>query len=678
MKMKLLATGCLLLCTIVNINAQSKAYEFKKIKPEDFSLTGITVDTSYGAVVLADVGKSSFEGNSKGWFTLVYKHQRRVRIINKNGFDIATVAIPLYHSIKSDDEEKLDAVKATTYNLVDGKVVETDLNKGDIFKEVQDRSHTLRKFTLPAVKEGSIIEYSYTIKSDFLFNLQPWSFQGSYPRMWSEYELNLPQFFQYVFLSQGKKDFFIKDSKEKFQNFTVRQTTRGEYGSGSNREDVFNLSSTNTISRWVMKEIPAIRQESFTSTIENYIARIQFQMSGQQFPDMPFKDIMGSWPQLSLELLRDKDFGAEITSANTWLDETMTGFKLDTKDSMQRVRTVYNYVQQQFSSLGMKGIYISQPVKETFKLKKGYESDINMLLTLMLMRAGYKADPVILSTKAHGFPTETYPLIHQYNYLITKVFIGDKAYYLDASDRSLGFGKLPQFCYNGIGVSINLSPGMEPLYADNLKEAKVTNIVLMNDEKNKNAWSGNLSSYLGYYESVDIRDEIAEKGKDAYSNKLKESYTGDYAISDVNLESLDNKDEVVLMKYNMKVDRGDDVNLIYFNPMIKEGIKENYFKSSERNYPVEMPFQMDETLVLKIQVPDGFEIDEIPKSTKVTLNGSEGLFEYIVSKTPTEVSLRTKLAIYKTLFMPDEYEALKNFYDYVVKKHAEQIVFKKK
>ncbi len=678
MQTKFLAFLCLTLCAFVNLQAQSKSYEFKKIKPADFSLEGITVDTSYGAIVLADVGKSSFEGNNKGWFTLVYKHQRRVRIINKNGFDIATVSIPLYHSTKSDDEERLESIKATTYNLVDGKVVETDLNKNDVFKEVQDRSHTLKKFTLPAVKEGSIIEYSYSISSDFLFNLQPWSFQGSYPRLWSEYELNLPQFFQYVFLSQGSKDFFIKDSKEKFQNFSIRETSRGEYGSASNRDNVFNLSSTNTVSRWVKKDVPAIRQENFTSTVNNYIARIQFQMSGQQFPDMPYRDIMGSWPKLALELLKDKDFGAEIATDNQWLNETMASLNLNSKDSMEKVRAIYNYVQQNFSSKGMKGIYISQPVKETFKSKKGYEADMNMLLTLMLLRAGYKADPVILSTKSHGFPTETYPLIHQYNYVISKVWIGDKAYYLDASDRSLGFAKLPQFCYNGIGVSINLSPATEALYPDNLMEAKVTNVVLMNDEKNKNAWAGDLSSYLGYYESVDIRDEISEKGKEAYVNKLKESYTGDYAISDVKLGSLEDKDQVVLMKYNMKIDRGGENNLIYFNPMIKEGMKENYFKSAERNYPVELPFKMEETYIFKIQAPEGYVIDETPKSAKVTLNENEAVFEYIVVNTPTEVSLRTKLAIYKTLFMPNEYESLKNFFDYVVKKHAEQIVFKKK
>lgn len=177
--------------------------KFNHVVPEDFSITKLKVDTSYGAVIIADIGSSSFEGNTKGWFSLIYKHQRRIKIINKKGFDLASVEIPLYISSKSNAEEKLDALKASTYNLENGTVVETKLGKDAIFKDKQDKSHVVKKFTMPAIKEGSIIEYSYTINSDFLFNLQPWIFQGSYPRVWSEYELDLPNFFEYVFLAQG-------------------------------------------------------------------------------------------------------------------------------------------------------------------------------------------------------------------------------------------------------------------------------------------------------------------------------------------------------------------------------------------------------------------------------------------------------------------------------------------
>ena len=60
-----------------------------------------------------------------------------------------------------------------------------------------------KKFTLPGVKEGAIIDYEYTVTSDFLFNLQPWYFQGDIPCLWSEYRAALPQFLKYIMLQQG-------------------------------------------------------------------------------------------------------------------------------------------------------------------------------------------------------------------------------------------------------------------------------------------------------------------------------------------------------------------------------------------------------------------------------------------------------------------------------------------
>ena len=84
--------------------------KFNHVLPEDFSITNLKTDTSYGAVIIADVGSSSFEGNNKGWFSLIYKHQRRIKIINKKGFDLASVEIPLYISTKSNAEEKLESL----------------------------------------------------------------------------------------------------------------------------------------------------------------------------------------------------------------------------------------------------------------------------------------------------------------------------------------------------------------------------------------------------------------------------------------------------------------------------------------------------------------------------------------------------------------------------------------
>ncbi len=663
-----------LVCTTVAAQDKSPV-NFDKVTISDFTVNPSTVDTSHGAIILADIGRSSFESNDKGFFALVFKLQRRVKVLSPKGFDVATIKIPLYKSTKTDAEETLESLKASTYNLVNGKVQETKLNKDDVFREVQDKNHILRKFTMPAVKEGSIIDISYTIKSDFLFNLQPWSFQGVYPRVWSEYVLNLPEFFEYIFLSRGTHPFHIKDSKEKFQSYNIRIPAESmAYG----KDDIIMLNSTNSISRWVMKDVPVLNEEAFTSSMSNHRAYIEFQMSGQRFPNTAFRDIMGSWSKAKEELLKDPNFAQPLYEENGWANETLNALSLTGKSNLEKAKLIYYFVQKNFKSLGTRGYEISQTLKQTLNTRKGYVPDINMLLVALFKKADLQASPAILSTAANGFATPQYPLLSQYNYVLARIISDGQTYFLDASQPGLGFGKLPVYTYNGTVVVMDKIVAFEKLFPENITESKVTYAKLLQHPGDKNKWTANFESKLGYYESLDLREDIIEKGKEDVVKKITDSYVGEFSANKVDFGDFDQHELPLTVKYDITIDRGENNSIIYFNPMLKEGIKENYFKSAERKYPVELPFKIDETFKIDVLIPEGYELDETPQSAKVSLNEGDGGFEYIVTKGESIVSVHTRLQIHKAFFTTEEYEALRGFFDYVVKKHAEQIVFKKK
>jgi hypothetical protein len=106
--------------------------------------------------------------------------------------------------------------------------------------------------------------------------------------------------------------------------------------------------------------------------------------------------------------------------------------------------------------------------------------------------------------------------------------------------------------------------------------------------------------------------------------------------------------------------------------------KENPLKSTERKYPVEMPYTTDEVYVLDMEIPKGFVINEIPKSEKFLLDGTDGFFEYIIDNDETNIHLRSRIQINKTTFSPEEYSSLRDFFAFIIKKQSEQIVFKKK
>jgi len=128
--------------SIASIAQKSKEQKVKfgDIKPEDFTKDYSYLDSAAEAVYLYEAGSSKHEGNNLGWFSVVYKVHRRILLRNKNSFDdLSTVKINLYESGTA--KEKVEDLQAATYNLEDGKVVQTKLDKNSVFKDKDGLYH---------------------------------------------------------------------------------------------------------------------------------------------------------------------------------------------------------------------------------------------------------------------------------------------------------------------------------------------------------------------------------------------------------------------------------------------------------------------------------------------------------------------------------------------------------
>jgi hypothetical protein len=667
MKLRSLLIVLLALYLLPAFSQAPAKIKFGKITPEDFEPKLYSVDSSASAVIIADIGSTEIVGNQKGSFSLIFKNFRRARILNKNGYDLADVEIAIYDDGKN--EEELASLKAVTYNLENGKVVETKLDvKGAVFKDRINKNLLIKKFTFPNLKEGSIIEYEYKLNSDFIFNLQPWTFQGSYPRLWSEYNVSMPEFYYYVQMAQGYQPFFIKERKDRRDSFIYTDNSSLQ----TNRE---TFSCNVADYRWAMKDVPALKEESFTSTIRNHIARIEFQLAELRSPFTP-RSIMGTWVGACEQMLKDEDFGLQLSKDNGWLNEVMDEAIGGAKTPLEKAQRIYSYLRDNMTCTNHNRVHTDKNLRTVLKTRNGSEAEINLLLTAMLKKADLNAEPVLLSTRSHGYAYAMYPLMDRFNYVISNVRIGDKYYYLDASQPRLGFGKLDYECYNGHARIVNAEATPLEFSADSLLESKITSVFIIND--NSGNFDGTVQQTPGYYESNSIRSKVKEKGRESVFNDFKKGWTGEVNITKQNIDSLEKFEYPLAIKYdfNMKLDKED---LLYVNPMFTEGIKENPFKAAQRNYPVEMPYAIDETYLLRLDVPKGYVIDEMPKQLMLKLNeDNEGMFEYRISESNGIISMRSRLRISRAYFLPEEYEMLREFFNYVVKKHNEQIVFKKK
>ncbi|MDB5253022.1 MAG: hypothetical protein JWP27_2191 [Flaviaesturariibacter sp.] len=662
-----LVAACLLVTLCSNADAQKKeVFKFEKITPEVLQRKIYPVDSNASAVVLGDVGSTEIIGNTKGWFSFTFRRHVRTHILKKAGYDEAQKAIMLY--VTSGAQEKLEALKATTYNLENGQVVETKMDKDNVFTEKAAKYQFLKKFTLPNVKEGCIIDIEYRIVSDYLNTLQPWNFQGAAPRLWSEYTLSVPQFFEYSFISRGSIPFYISDRSNRMDQFNIVQTQ------GAEASDRVSFTANVTDYRWVAKDVPAFKPESYLSSSSNYSSHIEFQLAAQRDP-LQYHNYIGSWPEMTQNLMNDEDFGKKLDKNNNWLSDVVKPL-IASGTNQDKARRIYAYVRDNFTCTSPEGLYLSQPLRNILRTKAGSVSEINLLLASMLKYADIPAEPIMLSTRSNGFVYTLFPMLSRFNYIVTSATIDGQRYYLDASQPHMGFGHLPTECYNGMARVINETATPLNFTTDSLKERKMTSILLINDDKG--SWVGTMQQVAGYYESEDIRATIKDKGKEQYFKDLKKGFGLDISMTNQRIDSLTQYDHPVAVYYDFKVEAPKE-DIMYVSPLFGEATTENPFKSAERSYPVEMPYAIDESFNVTMYVPEGYVVDELPKSMRVKFNDAgEGMFEYMISQSNDVISLRTQVKFTRANFQPDEYEILREFFNMIVSKQKEQIVFKKK
>ncbi len=670
--MKFLFVTALFFSAAVAFSQEAPVIKFGKISEADLNKKSYAIDTGANAVILADIGSTQVKGNEDGWFSLEFRHHRRVHILKNSGYNMATVEITLYKD--GDWEEKLDDLKAVTYNLENGKVVETKLNvKTSVFKENIDKNTVVKKFTLPNVREGSVIEYEYKLTSEFLPNIQPWIFQGDVPRLWSQYTVSLPQFLDYTLIPQGNHPFYMDDQKSRDGHYFVE--VKKDIYMGKVSTDRIDISCVITDFRWAMKDVPAFKEEAFTSSPNNYVAKLEFQLAGYLAP-LTEEKIMTTWPDFTKRLLKREDFGEALSNNDNWLSSIMKQIVKETSNETEVARKIFTYVRDNFTCTDYNQIFIREPLKKIAENKNGGVAEINLLLTAMLRYAGLQADPVMLSTSEHGLIRDDYPLLSKFNYVISKVKADGKELLLDAGRPRLGFGKLYYTCYNGQARVINAEASSLALKTDQLTENNQASIFIYKEPGGK--WTGYATKLYGYYASGKIRQKMIADGTEGLLKELSTGYGDGFKIDSVSVDSLMQNDEPVTLHYTIKYD-SETADIIYMNPVFGERYKQNPFKSADRQYPVEMPYRQNDLYTLSMEIPDGYVVDELPKSVTLKLNtNNDAVFEYRITQSGETISLNYKLDINRTIFSPAEYNLLREFFGNMVAKLDEQIVFKKK
>ncbi len=134
--------------------------KYGKPSKEELSLSSYPPDTTATAIYLFHQGQSDFIYHDG--FQLVTEHWVRIKILKPQGVSYANVSVPYYSPTDKDEgQERASEIEDCSYNMENGKCIKTPMKRESISFERINNLYKMLKFSLPAVKEGTIIEYHY-------------------------------------------------------------------------------------------------------------------------------------------------------------------------------------------------------------------------------------------------------------------------------------------------------------------------------------------------------------------------------------------------------------------------------------------------------------------------------------------------------------------------------------
>ncbi|MGM9475618.1 transglutaminase domain-containing protein [Pedobacter sp. GSP4] len=652
-------TLILVLLLFLSLTTKAQNFNYGAITFDDYEFDRKTIDSNANAVVLKEFGTASIQrDDNTGSLELIFEHHVKIKIYNKEGFKEANIIIPTY---KDDTrEETISDLKASTFNFIGNSFIETIMDKKAVFTENRSKYTRLTKFTLPNLKEGSVIEYSYRLKSPNLFNFKTWEFQGDIPKVISEYLVYIPGIYNYNVSLRGFQK--LTDQKVELSKECLRLS-----GAAIDCSKI----------TYLMKNIPAFIEEDNMTAPSNFKSAIYFELSDVQNLNGGKTSYTKTWKDVDYELTSDKSLGSQMKRKDVFKD-LIPEITKGTTDDLEKAKSIFYYIKKQIKWDNYYGKYAQDNIKKALESRSGNVADINLSLIAALSAANLDAEAVILSTRDNGTVNKLYPVISDFNYLVAKVNIGDKSYLLDATEPLLPFGLLPLRCINDQGRVINLK---KPSYWIDLKASQktVTNYILSGKMTTDGKILGTLTTHsLGYAAYNKRKDILRYSSADEYVEKLDERLTK-IKILEHQISNLDSVENVLTEKYEVEftVNDGSNNNQFYFSPFFINPISKNPFNLNERTYPVDLGAASDERITIHIALPEKYQLLEKPKDMAIALPNAGGRYLLQTNLEEDRISLSQILQFNNAIYQPEDYLFLKEFYSRIIQNQKTEFLLKK-
>ena len=626
------------------ITTRLLSQDYGSVTQVEIDYKNCAFDKDASAVIFLDKASSTHTEEQQ----LITNRRIKFKILKESGIDKGNLRIVYRHR---DDFEVIAELEAYVYNKDENGVGYTKvLDKKSIFREKINEYFTVIKIPLPEIKVGSIVEYQYKSIMKNYGGLRDWYFQEDIPTLFSQYDLTILPGAAFAF--NVVKSSALNIDVKRFQ----------EQG-----RIIFE-----------MRNIAGLRDEPYMDAPRDYRQRVVFQLSEYQTYYGTKKKFANTWPDLARDLLQDEDFGRAIEKNIKGSDEVLTAIKAKSSD-LEKMTSVYSYVQKNFSWNGIYSLYASEGLKKIWDKKSGNAGEINLLLLNLLKEVKLDAQPLLVSERDHGKVDASYPFVDQFNKVVALVIVNGKRYIIDATDPTTPVDMIPFDLLNTNAFLVAKKSNEVIPLSDNTRMLKnYTGMMSFIDEQGK--VTGEVNSFSYDYSRLKRIPELRKKSAKDFISRyfLKEVTNVEIDSITINNRDIDSLPLEQKFHYSTLMPSSGEYRMVTLNlfwcPDKSPFISDNRFTN------INFGCQVNNTLTQILKIPPTMKPEALPKSINLLMPDNSISFSRVMQydAATNTITSQVKFQVIRTLFIPAEYPSVKDFYKKMVDLLNEPLVLKNK
>ncbi len=664
----------LLLIVFALLTTFAQNIKFGKVSKQELEEKYYPSDSSANAAILYKKRRTYYDYSDNSGWVLTTKVHERIKIYNKEGNDWATKKIELYN----DGEKETVSIKAYTFNFLNNKIEKTKLKNSEVFNEKINKYWSQKKFTMPNLTKGSVIEWEYTIRSPFYGRINDMVFQYKIPTKYIDTQTIIPEFF--VFKNQSKGFFPISIKRStKSSNIILNSKNRGQNsGRGYVTKTTFSqdkIDFMSNVTQCISNNIPALIEEPYINNLNNYITSIKFELTAYKPKYSTHKYFNTTWEDVTKTIYKSSNFGNQLEKT-THFKEDLQNLVNNTAPLNEKIVKIFQFVKNKIKWNEHYGKYTSKGVKKAYKDGVGNVAEINLTLVSMLRQVGVNANPILVSTRSHGI--SLFPTSKGFNYVIAGVETNNNIILLDATEKYSIPNVLPLRVLNWQGRIVREDESSNSVNLFPKKHTKETCFlnVKIDDAGNltgleRNIYNGLTAlQYRTKYNNITENDLIAILEKD----------NDDIEINEFKATNKNDLSKSLIHQFDFETDNQVETigDKMYFSPLLFLAEKENPFKLEDRKFPVDYGVPWEDKYTISIQFPEGYTVESKPKNVAYALPENLGSYKFVTVIKGNKLQVLSDLKINSPIIASTYYKTLKEFYKKMIDKQLEKVVLVKK